>query len=443
MYLDDVIARIEARNPGQELFIQAVEEVLESLAPVLKEHPEIAELNIIERLTEPERQVMFRVAWVDDHGDVHVNRGYRIGFNSALGPFKGGLRFHPTVDISVIKFLAFEQIFKNSLTGLLIGGGKGGSDFDPRGRSDGEVMRFCQSFMSELFRHIGDQTDVPAGDIGVGPREIGYLFGMYKKLTNRYELGTLTGKGTDWGGSHGRTEATGFGCVYFAREMLAMKDESLEGKVCVVSGSGNVALYAIKKAQDLGARVIACSQSDGVLFDPRGLDFDTLRMLKEVERERLQKYLDIHPEAEFRKGQKVWEIDCDAAFPCATQNEIMKEDAEKLVDNGCQMVCEGANMPTHPEAIKVFQEAGVLFGPGKAANAGGVAVSAMEMQQNAGWQSWTFEDVDQELRKVMKSIHDTCLKHSAYFGDEGNYVMGANIGGFLRVAEAMKAMGVV
>jgi glutamate dehydrogenase (NADP+) len=443
MYLDDVISRVVARNPGQKLFIQAVEEVLESLGPVIKEHPDIARLNIIERLTEPERQVMFRVAWVDDQSEVQVNRGYRVGFNSALGPYKGGLRFHPSVNISVIKFLAFEQIFKNSLTGLLIGGGKGGADFNPRGRSDGEIMRFCQSYMCELFRHIGDQTDVPAGDIGVGPREIGYLFGMYKKLTNRYELGTLTGKGTEWGGSHGRKEATGFGCVYFAREMLALKDESLEGKVCVVSGSGNVALYAIKKIQDLGGRVVACSQSDGVLFDPRGLDFPTLRMLKEVERERLQKYLEVHPGAEFRKGEKVWDIECEAAFPCATQNEILMEDAEKLVGNGCRLVCEGANMPTHPDALKVFQKAGVLFGPGKAANAGGVAVSAMEMQQNAGWQSWTFEDVDSQLRKVMRSIHDTCLRHSSYFGDEGNYVMGANIGGFLRIAEAMKAMGVV
>lgn len=425
------------------MFNQAVAEVLETLDPVVKEHPDIGRLGILERLCEPERQVIFRVAWVDDEGEVQVNRGYRVGFNSALGPYKGGLRFHRSVDISVVKFLAFEQIFKNSLTGLLIGGGKGGSDFDPHGKSEGEVMRFCQSFMSELFRHIGDQTDVPAGDIGVGAREIGFLFGMYKKLTNKYELGTLTGKGTDWGGSHGRTEATGFGCVYFAREMLALKQESLENKVCVVSGSGNVALYAIKKIQDLGGRVVACSQSDGTLFDPQGIDFAALRMLKEVERQRLEKYLDVHPHAEFRKGEKVWNIDCDAAFPCATQNEIQKEDAEAMVENGCRLVCEGANMPCTPEAIHIFQKAGVLFGPGKAANAGGVAVSAMEMQQNAGWQSWSFEEVDKELQKVMRSIHDTCLKYSAYFGREGDYVAGANIGGFLRVAEAMKAMGVV
>ncbi len=443
MTMDDLIGRIAARNPGQSLFNQAVKEVLETLSPVLKEHPDIHRLGILERLCEPERQVIFRVSWVDDEGNVQVNRGYRVGFNSALGPYKGGLRFHRSVDISVVKFLAFEQIFKNSLTGLMIGGGKGGSDFDPHGKSEGEVMRFCQSFMTELFRHIGYQTDVPAGDIGVGGREIGYLFGMYKKLTNRYEVGTLTGKGTGWGGSHGRTEATGFGCVYFAREMLALKQESLENKVCVVSGSGNVALYAIKKIQELGGRVVACSQSDGTLFDPQGLDFAALRMVKEVERERLQKYLDIHPHAEFRKGEKVWGIDCDAAFPCATQNEILKEDAEALVENGCSIVCEGANMPTHPDAVHIFQKAGVLFGPGKAANAGGVAVSAMEMQQNASWQSWSFEQVDNELRKVMRGIHDTCLKYSAYFGKEGDYVTGANIGGFLRVAEAMKAMGVV
>ena len=443
MSMDELIGKVAARNPGQALFNQAVEEVLETLNPVVKEHPDITRLGILERLCEPERQVIFRVAWVDDEGGVQVNRGYRVGFNSALGPYKGGLRFHRSVDISVVKFLAFEQIFKNSLTGLLIGGGKGGSDFDPHGKSEGEVMRFCQSFMSELFRHIGDQTDVPAGDIGVGAREIGFLFGMYKKLTNKYELGTLTGKGTDWGGSHGRTEATGFGCVYFAREMLALKQESMENKVCVVSGSGNVALYAIKKIQDLGGRVVACSQSNGTLFDPQGIDFAALRMLKEVERQRLEKYLDIHPHAEFREGKKVWEIDCDAAFPCATQNEIQGEDAEKLVENGCRLVCEGANMPCTPDAVHTFQKAGVLFGPGKAANAGGVAVSAMEMQQNAGWQSWTFEEVDKELRKVMRGIHDTCLKYSAYFGREGDYVAGANIGGFLRVAEAMKAMGVV
>jgi len=419
-----------------------VEEVLETLTPVLRDHPEIEKLNILERLTEPERQVIFRVAWQDDQGSVHVNRGFRIGFNSALGPYKGGLRFHPSVDISVVKFLAFEQIFKNSLTGLQIGGAKGGADFNPRGRSDTEVMRFCQSFMNELYRHIGDQTDVPAGDIGVGSREIGFLFGQYKKLTNRYELGTLTGKGEGWGGSEGRKEATGFGCVYFATEMLGARDDSLEGKTCVVSGSGNVALYAMRKIQDLGGMVVACSQSDGTLYDPSGINFETVRMLKEVERKRLQEYVELHPNAEFREGRKVWEVECDAAFPCATQNEILECDAKTLLANGCTLVCEGANMPTHPEALKLFRDAGILFGPGKAANAGGVAVSALEMQQNAGWESWSFARVDNELKRIMTSIHGTCLHYADRFGSSGDYVVGANIGGFLRVAHAMSAMGV-
>ena len=440
--MDALIERIREKNAGQALFMQAVEEVLETLEPVLREHPEIEELNILERLTEPERQIIFRVAWQDDDGRVHVNRGFRIGFNSALGPYKGGLRFHPSVDISVVKFLAFEQIFKNSLTGLQIGGAKGGADFNPRGRSDTEVMRFCQSFMNELFRHIGDQTDVPAGDIGVGAREIGFLFGQYKKLTNRYELGTLTGKGEGWGGSEGRKEATGHGCSYFATEMLATRDDDLEGKVCVVSGSGNVALYAMRKIQELGGKVVACSQSDGTLYDPCGINFETVRMLKEVERRRLQEYLNVHPDAEFREGRKVWEIECEAAFPCATQNEILKKDAEALLENGCQLVSEGANMPTNPDALKLFREAGILFGPGKAANAGGVAVSALEMQQTAGWESWPFARVDKELKKIMKGIHSTCLHYAERFGTPGDYVAGANIGGFLRVAQAMNAMGI-
>lgn len=440
--MDALIERIRQKNAGQALFMQAVEEVLETLEPVLREHPEIEELNILERLTEPERQIIFRVAWQDDDGRVHVNRGFRIGFNSALGPYKGGLRFHPSVDISVVKFLAFEQIFKNSLTGLQIGGAKGGADFNPRGRSDTEVMRFCQSFMNELYRHIGDQTDVPAGDIGVGAREIGFLFGQYKKLTNRYELGTLTGKGEGWGGSEGRKEATGHGCIYFATEMLATRDDDLEGKVCVVSGSGNVALYAMRKIQELGGKVVACSQSDGTLYDPGGINFETVRMLKEVERRRLQEYLNVHPDAEFREGRKVWEIECEAAFPCATQNEILKKDAEALLENGCQLVSEGANMPTNPDALKLFREAGILFGPGKAANAGGVAVSALEMQQNAGWESWPFARVDKELKKIMKGIHSTCLHYAERFGTPGDYVAGANIGGFLRVAQAMNAMGI-
>ncbi len=440
--MQDLIERVSQRNSGQALFMQAVEEVLETLTPVLRDHPEIEKLNILERLTEPERQVIFRVAWQDDQGSVHVNRGFRIGFNSALGPYKGGLRFHPSVDISVVKFLAFEQIFKNSLTGLQIGGAKGGADFNPRGRSDTEVMRFCQSFMNELYRHIGDQTDVPAGDIGVGSREIGFLFGQYKKLTNRYELGTLTGKGEGWGGSEGRKEATGFGCVYFATEMLGVRDDSLEGKTCVVSGSGNVALYAMRKIQDLGGMVVACSQSDGTLYDPSGLNFETVRMLKEVERKRLQEYVELHPNSEFREGRKVWEVECDAAFPCATQNEILECDAKTLLANGCTLVCEGANMPTHPDALKLFRDAGILFGPGKAANAGGVAVSALEMQQNAGWESWSFARVDNELKKIMTSIHGTCLHYADRFGSPGDYVVGANIGGFLRVAHAMSAMGV-
>lgn len=442
MDMEKLITRIREKNTGQALYLQAVEEVLETLEPVLRDHPEIEQLNILERLTEPERQVIFRVSWQDEGGRVHVNRGFRIGFNSALGPYKGGLRFHPSVDVSVVKFLAFEQIFKNSLTGLQIGGAKGGADFNPRGRTDTEVMRFCQSFMNELYRHIGDQTDVPAGDIGVGAREIGYLFGHYKKLTNRYELGTLTGKGEGWGGSEGRKEATGFGCIYFATEMLATREESLDGKTCVVSGSGNVALYALRKIQQLGGRVVACSQSDGTLYDPAGLDFETLRMLKEVERKRLQDYLPLHPGAEFREGRKVWDIECDAAFPCATQNEILAEDAKTLLDNGCELVCEGANMPTTRAALKLFREAGILFGPGKAANAGGVAVSALEMQQNAGWESWPFARVDKELRKIMTSIHGTCLHYADRFGTPGDYVAGANIGGFLRVAQAMAAMGI-
>ncbi len=440
--MQDLIERVSQRNSGQALFMQAVEEVLETLTPVLRDHPEIEKLNILERLTEPERQVIFRVAWQDDQGSVHVNRGFRIGFNSALGPYKGGLRFHPSVDISVVKFLAFEQIFKNSLTGLQIGGAKGGADFNPRGRSDTEVMRFCQSFMNELYRHIGDQTDVPAGDIGVGSREIGFLFGQYKKLTNRYELGTLTGKGEGWGGSEGRKEATGFGCVYFATEMLGVRDDSLEGKTCVVSGSGNVALYAMRKIQDLGGMVVACSQSDGTLYDPSGINFETVRMLKEVERKRLQEYVELHPNSEFREGRKVWEVECDAAFPCATQNEILESDAQTLLANGCTLICEGANMPTHPDALKLFRDAGILFGPGKAANAGGVAVSALEMQQNAGWESWSFARVDNELKKIMTSIHGTCLHYADRFGSPGDYVVGANIGGFLRVAHAMSAMGV-
>ncbi|QYY36988.1 NADP-specific glutamate dehydrogenase [Ruficoccus sp. ZRK36] len=434
---------VERRNHSEPVFLQAVHEVLETLGPVVEEHPEIADLNLLERLCEPERQIIFRVVWKDDAGNVQVNRGFRTEFNSVLGPYKGGLRFHPTVNMGVIKFLGFEQIFKNSLTGLNIGGGKGGADFDPKGKSDDEVMRFCQAFMSELFRHIGHRRDVPAGDIGVGAREIGYLFGQYKKLTNSYELGVITGKGVSWGGSQGRTEATGFGAVYFAEEIMQAAGDSLEGKSCVISGSGNVALYALRKLNDLGATVVACSDSSGAIFDPKGIDFSALRLIKEVERERIEKYCEIHPSASFRPKAKVWDIPCDAAFPCATQNELEVDDARKLVQNGCKLVCEGANMPCTPEAIKVFHQAKIPFGPGKAANAGGVAVSALEMQQNAGLEHWPFDRVDEELRRIMRGIHTSCLHYADKYQASGNYVAGANIGGFLRVAEAMMCHGLI
>ncbi|MDP0498002.1 MAG: NADP-specific glutamate dehydrogenase [Verrucomicrobiota bacterium JB024] len=434
---------VEHRNHSEPVFLQAVHEVLETLSPVVEEHPEIEKLNLLERLCEPERQVIFRVVWKDDAGKVQVNRGFRTEFNSALGPYKGGLRFHPTVNMGVIKFLGFEQIFKNSLTGLNIGGGKGGADFDPKGKSDDEVMRFCQAFMGELFRHIGHRRDVPAGDIGVGAREIGYLFGQYKKLTNSYELGVITGKGVSWGGSQGRTEATGFGAVYFAEEMMQAAGDTLEGKTAVISGSGNVALYALRKLRDLGATVVACSDSSGAIFDPKGIDFEALRLIKEVERARIDKYCEIHPSASFRPKAKVWDIPCDAAFPCATQNELDADDARRLVQSGCQLVCEGANMPCTPEAIKIFREAKIPFGPGKAANAGGVAVSALEMQQNAGLEHWTFAHVDEELRKIMRGIHTSCLHYADKYHTPGNYVAGANIGGFLRVAEAMMCHGLI
>lgn len=440
-YVESILEQVAERNPGETVFHQAVQEVLESLAPVLSRHPEIEKMNILGRMCEPARQILFRVPWEDDAQEVRVNRGYRIEFNCALGPFKGGLRFHPTVTLSVVKFLGFEQIFKNALTGLMIGGGKGGSDFDPKGKSDGEVMRFCLSFMMELHRHIGEQTDVPAGDIGVGSREIGYLFGAYRRLVNRYELGAITGKGIGYGGSLGRKEATGFGTVYFAREILKTRDEDLEGKTCVVSGSGNVALYAIRKLQDLGARVIACSDSSGMVVDEDGLDFEALRLIKEIERDRLARYPEIHGRAEYFENKKVWEIPCDLAFPCATQNELDKEDAEVLVENGCILVCEGANMPCTTRAHEVFREAEITVGPAKAANAGGVAVSALEMQQNATWTQWSFEKVDKQLNATMKQIHKACLFYANKYGKTGSYIHGANIGGFIRVAEAMKELG--
>lgn len=440
-YITRVLEAVETRNPGETVFQQAVEEVLGSLERVIDEHPEIESLNLLERLCEPERQIAFRVPWQADDGALCVNRGYRIEFNSALGPYKGGLRFHPSVSASVIKFLGFEQIFKNSLTGLQIGGGKGGSDFDPKGKSDGEIMRFCQSFMTELSRHIGEKTDVPAGDIGVGAREIGYLFGQYKRITNRYEHGVITGKIPGLGGSFGRKEATGYGAVYFADEIMQARGSSLEGMRVVVSGSGNVALYAIKKLQELGAKVVACSDSSGALYDESGLDFDALKLLKEIERKRLHEYLSVHSSAEFRKGARVWDVDCDAAFPCATQNELDESDARKLANAGCKLVCEGANMPCTPEAIKVFEEAKVIIAPAKAANAGGVAVSNLEMQQNASWQQWSASDVDERLKKIMKRIHESCLFYAERYGEKDNLINGANIGGFIRVAEAMRDLG--
>ncbi|MGF1448698.1 MAG: NADP-specific glutamate dehydrogenase [Opitutales bacterium] len=441
--IEAVKQTVRDRNHTESVFLQAVDEVLDTLTPVIEEHPDIVEGNLLERLCEPERQIIFRVAWQDDTGTVHVNRGFRVHFNSALGPYKGGLRFHPTVNLSVVKFLAFEQIFKNSLTGLQLGAGKGGSDFDPKGRSDCEIMRFCQSFMTQLFRHIGDTTDVPAGDIGVGGREIGYLFGQYKRLSGRYELGVLTGKDTAWGGSLGRKEATGFGAVYFARELLAAHDDTLEGKTAIVSGSGNVALYAIKKLQELGAHVVACSDSSGSIHDPDGLDFDALRSIKEIERQRVSAYLECRPKAEFREGRKVWDIPCELAFPCATQNELDEDSARQLVDNGCRLVCEGANMPSTTDAMHFFKAQNVLFGPAKAANAGGVAVSALEMQQNAGWEAWSFEAVDERLQSIMKDIHGSCRHYAKRFTHPDDTATGANIAGFLRVAQAMSAHGVM
>ncbi|AMV40120.1 NADP-specific glutamate dehydrogenase [Planctomyces sp. SH-PL62] len=431
------------RNPGELEFHQAVKEVIESLVPVLRKHPHYAEHRIIERICEPERQIIFRVPWQDDAGQVQINRGFRVQFNSALGPYKGGLRFHPSVYLGIVKFLGFEQIFKNAVTGMPIGGAKGGSDFDPKGRSDGEVMRFCQSFMTELHRHIGEYTDVPAGDIGVGAREIGYLFGQYKRLTNRYESATLTGKSPTWGGALVRREATGYGVAFFLDEMLQARGESLDGKTCVVSGSGNVAVYAIEKIHELGGKVVACSDSDGVIHHKAGIDLDTLKQLKEVERRRIKDYVDIHRDAEYHPGACIWHVPCDVAVPCATQNELDGEAAKRLVANGCRAVAEGANMPTNPEGIKVFQDAGVAYGPGKAANAGGVSTSALEMQQNASRDAWSFDFTERRLREIMKEIHRSCYETAEEYGSPGNYVLGANIVGFTRVAEPMVAFGVI
>jgi glutamate dehydrogenase (NADP+) len=438
-FYDEVVRR----NPGEVEFHQAVREVLESLGPVLAKEPELQQHKVIERVCEPERQIIFRVPWQDDEGVVQINRGFRVEFNSALGPFKGGLRFHPSVYLGTLKFLGFEQIFKNALTEMPIGGGKGGSDFDPKGRSDAEIMRFCQSFMLELYRHLGEYTDVPAGDIGVGTREIGYMFGQYKRITNRYESGVLTGKGLEWGGALVRTEATGYGTVFFANEMLKARGDSLDGKTCLVSGSGNVAIYAIEKVHQLGGTVVACSDSDGVVHDPKGIDLDLLKQVKEVERGRISDYAERRGDATYLAGGNIWEIGCDVALPCATQNELTGRDAALLVDGGCAAVAEGANMPTTPEGVRVFEEAGTAFGPGKAANAGGVATSALEMQQNASRDRWTFEYTEDRLEEIMAGIHDLCHRTAEEYGAPGDYVAGANIAGFLRVAHAMVALGLI
>lgn len=442
--VESVYAEILRRNPGESEFHQAAREVLESLAPVLTARPEYARAKLVERIAEPERQVMFRVPWMDDAGVTQVNRGFRVEFNSALGPYKGGLRFHPSVNLGIVKFLGFEQIFKNALTGLNIGGGKGGSDFDPHGRSDNEVMRFCQSFMTELYRHLGEHTDVPAGDIGVGGREIGFMFGQYRRITNRWEAGVLTGKGLDWGGSQARTEATGYGNVLFTAEMLKKRGEDLEGQTVVVSGSGNVAIYSIEKAQALGANVITASDSQGYVVDDKGIDVALLKQVKEVERGRVSDYAGRRGgSARYVAGGSVWDVAADVALPSATQNELGAEAAATLVRNGVKAVSEGANMPTTPEAVRILQEAGVAFGPGKAANAGGVATSGLEMAQNAGRDSWPFAQVEDRLAGIMRNIHDTCFETAARYGAPGDYVTGANIAGFERVADAMLAQGLI
>ncbi len=441
--LEPIYEAVIDRNRGEVEFHQAVREVLDSLGPVLDKHPEYADNKIIERICEPERQIIFRVPWEDDAGEVHINRGFRVEFNSALGPYKGGLRFHPSVYQGIIKFLGFEQIFKNALTGLPIGGGKGGSDFDPKGRSDREIMRFCQSFMTELHRHLGEYTDVPAGDIGVGGREVGYLFGQYKRITNRYESGVLTGKDLAFGGARVRTEATGYGCAFFVDEMLRARGTSFEGKRVVVSGSGNVAIYTMEKVHELGGTVVACSDSGGYVYDEDGIDPALVAQLKEVERERIGAYAQRRSSAKFVDGGKVWSVPCDVAMPSATQNEITGQDAEELVANNCVAVGEGANMPTTPEGVRVFQDAGIAFGPGKAANAGGVATSALEMQQNASRDSWSFDFTERRLRQIMVDVHARCHDTAEEYGLAGNYVAGANIAGFTRVADAMLELGLI
>ena len=441
--VEQVIKDVEVKNPGQSEFHQTIEEVLTSLIPVLEKNPAYVDAKILDRLVEPERQIMFRVPWVDDKGEIQVNRGFRVQFNSAIGPYKGGLRFHPSVNLSIIKFLGFEQIFKNSLTGLPIGGGKGGSDFDPKGKSDREIMRFCQSFMTELYRHIGPDTDVPAGDIGVGGREIGYLYGQYKRIRNANNQGVLTGKGLTFGGSLARTEATGYGLVYFVEEMLKEAGKTIEGKRVVVSGSGNVAIYAVQKAQSLGAKVVAMSDSNGYIVDEEGIDVALIQQIKEVERKRIKEYVDRRPCAKYFEGKGIWNIKADVVLPCATQNDINLDDAKKIVENGTFAVGEGANMPCTNEAVEYFLEKGVLLAPAKAANAGGVATSALEMSQNSMRLAWTFEEVDKKLHDIMVNIFKDSRDAAKQYGFEGNYVVGANIAGFLKVADAMMAQGLV
>jgi glutamate dehydrogenase (NADP+) len=441
--LEKIYETVLRRNPAELEFHQAVREVLDSLRPVVPKRPHYTDAKVIERICEPERQIIFRVPWSDDRGEVHINRGFRVEFNSALGPYKGGLRFHPSVYLGIIKFLGFEQVFKNALTGMPIGGGKGGSDFDPKGKSDAEIMRFCQSFMTELYRHLGEYTDVPAGDIGVGSREIGFLFGQYKRITNRYESGVLTGKGIGWGGAQVRTEATGYGAAMFVEEMLKVRGSSFDGRTVVVSGAGNVAIYTIEKVEELGGRVIACSDSSGYVVDEDGIDLAVLKEVKEVERLRIKEYAQRVPRAKYVEGGSIWDVPCEVAMPSATQNEINDVDAAKLVRGGCIAVGEGANMPTTRHGVAIFLDAGVAFGPGKAANAGGVATSALEMQQNASRDSWSFEHTEARLTEIMRGIHATCYQTAEEYGFPGNYVVGANIAGFVKVADAMLAFGLV
>ena len=444
-YVKRVWEQVQAKNGHESEYLQAVQEVLESLEPVVEQMPELEANSILERIVEPERVIMFRVPWMDDSGKVQVNRGFRVQYNSAIGPYKGGIRFHPSVNLSILKFLGFEQVFKNSLTTLPMGGGKGGADFDPHGKSDAEVMRFCQSFMTELYRHIGADTDVPAGDIGVGGREVGYMFGQYKRICNEF-TGVLTGKGLQFGGSLIRPEATGYGCVYFAQNMLAVKGDDFKGKVCAVSGSGNVAQFCAEKLIQLGAKPVTLSDSAGFIYDPDGIDAEKLAFVKElknVKRGRIKEYADKYPGATYTAGARPWSVKCDCAFPCATQNELNGDEAKALIANGVKLVAEGANMPSTPDAVAAFQAAGVMFAPGKASNAGGVATSGLEMSQNSIRMSWSREEVDEKLKGIMKNIHDNAYAAAKQFGMEGNYVAGANIAGFLKVAQAMIAQGVV